>query len=235
MTVFNAPGIVNSLNTLRGHEIGVDFNYLIDFAVAQASQSGIGFSAAEVDRLKTGFEHLCVLAKTMVAQHPEVFGSGNLMDINLSTNVLSVFSQYYDNAALLSLDLAYEKRFGLATLGYHAYDQGFTFNIGMPQSGWFDRLNASLTTDFDHNGELTKTDCIAYWAQFDSQYNIQNITSFFERAARRALSEVSDDTFAMLQAMAAAHKFTAIGKVYKNYVDRFNDQLETVYIYKKVE
>lgn len=235
VTVFNAPGIVNTLNSLRGHTIDLDFGYLIDFAVSQANKEGVEFTNAEIDRLKTGFEHLCDLAKTMVAQHPELFGSGNLMDIDLSTNALSVFSQYYDNAAQLSLNLSYEKRFGLATLGYHAYDQGFTFNIGMPQSGWFDRLNASLTTDSDHNGELTKADCIAYWAQFDNQYNIQNIESFFERAARRALSEVSDDTFAMLQAMAAAHKFTAIGKVYKNYVDRFNDQLETVYIYKKVE
>ena len=35
--------------------------------------------------------------------------------------------------------------------------------------------------------------------------------------------------------MAAEGKFTEIGKVYKKYVDRFNDQLEPVCIYKKAE
>ena len=83
-------------------------------------------------------------------------------------------------------------------------------------------------------GVLQVEECVAYWKQFDSEYNL-GIPNFFERAARRALSELDPSTLAMLQQMAASGKFVAIGNVYKKYADRFNDELEPVYIYKKVE
>ena len=234
VVAFNAPDVINAVKAIRGTDLPVDFDYLINMAVAQAMKEHVEFTPAQVARLKSGFEHLCVLAKTMVANHPEVFGVGTLMDINLSTNVFDVVGRYYDNATQLSYSFAPEKRFGLATLGYHAYDQGFTFNVGLPQAGWFNRLEASLKNDLNKDGVLQVEECVAYWAQFDSQYNL-GIPNFFERASRRALSELDSSTLAMLQQMAADGKFAAIGNVYKRYADRFNDELEPVYIYKKVE
>ena len=227
VVAFNAPDVINAMKAIRGTDLPVDFDYLINIAVAQAMKEGIEFTPAQIARLKSGFEHLCVLAKSMVSSHPEVFGGGTLMDINLSTNVFDVVGRYYDNATVLSWNIAPQKRFGLATLGYHAYDKGFTFNVGLPQAGWFNRLEESLKYD-------DAEDFVAYWAQFDSQYNL-GIPNFFERASRRALSELDSTTLAMLRQMAADGKFAAIGNVYKNYADRFNDDLEPVYIYKKVE
>lgn len=234
VVAFNAPDVINAMKAIRGTDLPVDFDYLINMAVAQAMKEGIEFTPAQIARLKSGFEHLCVLAKSMVASHPEVFGSGTLMDINLSTNVFDVIGRYYDNASMMSWAIAPEKRFGLATLGYHAYDKGFTFNVGLPQAGWFNRLEASLKYDANNDGVLEVEDCVTYWKQFDSQYNL-GIPNFFERASRRALSELDSTTLAMLQQMAATGKFAAIGNVYKQYADRFNDELEPVYIYKKVE
>lgn len=234
VVAFNAPDVINAMKAIRGTDLPVDFDYLINLAVAQAMKEGITFTSAQIARLKSGFEHLCTLAKSMVASHPEVFQGGTLMDINLSTNVFDVVGRYYDNATQMSWSIAPEKRFGLATLGYHAYDKGFTFNVGLPQAGWFNRLEESLKYDADNDHVLEAEDCVAYWKQFDSQYNL-GIDKFFERASRRALSELDPTTLAMLQQMAAAGKFAAIGNVYKQYADRFNDELEPVYIYKKVE
>lgn len=235
VVAFNAPDVITAMKAIRGTDLPVDFDYLINMAVAQAMKEGITFTPEQIARLKSGFVHLCELAKSMVASHPEIFQGGTLMDINLSTNVFDVIGRYYDNATQLSWAIAPQKRFGLATLGYHAYDQGFTFNVGLPQAGWFNRLEASLQYDADHDGVLEVEDCVAYWKQFDSQYNILGIQNFFERASRRALNELDSSTLVMLQQMAAAGKFAAIGNVYKEYADRFNDDLEPVYIYKKVE
>lgn len=221
---FNAPDLVALAKDLRGTEIPVTFDYLIDFAIEQAKKEGITFTDAQVDRLRSGFEHLCRLAKQMIQ---EKLGK-ELMDIDLQTNVLDVFERYYDNVCEYSLQVSEEKKFGWATpIGFHAYDDGFTTNIAMPNYGWFTRLNDSL--------KGTKEECVAYWAQFDSQYQILEFENFFSRAANRALKELDASTYAMLQEMANANKFTKIGEVYKKYVERFNDQLEPVYIYKKVE
>ena len=224
IAVFNAPGIVNTLKTLRGTDIPVTFDYLITFAVEQAKKEGVTFTDAQIARLRSGFEHLCALAKDIAR---DKLGA-ELMDINLSTNPLDVFSRYYDNAAEMSYSMVPDKRFGLATIGYHAYDKGFTFNIGLPNYGWFNRVDASLKGDKDA--------CIEYWAQFDAQYDSQiGIENFFRRAATRALNELDSSTYEMLHQMALENKFTAIGKVYNRYATRFNDKLEPVYIYKKVE
>jgi len=235
VVAFNAPDVINAMKAIRGTDLPVNFDYLINMAVAQAMKEGITFTPEQIARLKSGFVHLCELAKSMVASHPELFQGGTLMDIDLSTNVFDVIGRYYDNATQLSWAIAPQKRFGLATLGYHAYDKGFTFNVGLPQAGWFNRLEESLKYDADNDGVLEVEDCVAYWKQFDSQYNILGIQNFFERASRRALNELDPSTLVMLQQMAAAGKFAAIGNVYKKYADRFNDDLEPVYIYKKVQ
>jgi len=220
---FNAEDIVTIMKSLRGTDIPVTFQYLIDFAVEEAAKEGVTFTDEQVTRLETGFEHLCSLAKQVLADH----NMGTLMDIDLSTNVLDVFARYYDNVTDYSLQISEEKKFGWAVpMGFYAADNGFTFNVSVPNYGWFNRLNASL------KGK-TKDECVEYWHQFDSEYNIAGFENFFQRLSRRALNELSDSTYEMLQQLAAEDKFITIGQVYKKYVDRFNDDLEEVYIYKK--
>ena len=82
-----------------------------------------------------------------------------------------------------------------------------------------------FSLEFSHGDDL--------WL-FNIEVINKNIANFFERASRRALRELDSSTLTMLQEMAAAGKFTAIGQVYKKYAERFNDQLEPVCIYKKL-
>ncbi|MBR5735984.1 MAG: hypothetical protein IKX60_04230 [Bacteroidales bacterium] len=216
----NAPDAIAIMNELRGHTVSITFDELIGFAVEQAKKEGVTFTDAQVARLRSGFNHLCSLAKEILANHE----MGTLMDITVDTDIFTVIAQYYDNAAAYSLQVSEEKKFGWATpVGFHKYDDGFTANVSVPSKGWFDRLQASLAGDKDA--------CVAYWAQFDSQYNIAGIENFFQRLARRAVNELDDSTYAMLQEI----NFTAIGNVYGKYVNKFNDNLEPVYLYKKLQ
>ena len=216
----NAPDAINIMYSLRGGKVTITFDELINFAVAQAQKEGVTFTDAQVARLRSGFEHLCRLAKEILASH----NMGNLMDIDCDTDVFAVIAQYYDNAATYSRQGSEEKKFGWATpVGFHKYDDGFTANVSVPSKGWFDRLQASL--------QGSKQDCIDYWAQFDSQYVIADFPNFFKRLSTKALNEIDDSTFAMLKEI----NFTAIGNVYGKYVKRFNDNLEPVYLYKKLQ
>ena len=216
----NAPDAINIMYKLRGGKVVITFDDMIDFAVAEAKKEGVTFTDEQIDRLRSGFEHLCRIAKEMMASH----NIGNLMDIDLNTNVFDVIAQYYDNAAAYSLQLSEEKKFGWATpIGFYKNDNGFTANIALPQAGWFDRIDESLDGDTDA--------FIAYWAEIDTHYNILDFENFFQRVARRFVNEVDPSTYALLQQV----NFKAIGKVYAKYANRFNDQLEGVYLYKKVE
>lgn len=220
----NAEDLVAIAKELRGTEIPVTFQYMIDFAVEQAQKEGVTFTTEQVARLESGFEHLCRLAKDVIK---DKLGK-DIMTIDLNTNVLDVFSQYYDNVCDYSLQISEEKKFGWATpIGFYKGDNGFTANVSLPSYGWFTRLEESL--------KGTQEECVAYWAQFDDEYTILDFDNFFSRAANRALRELDESTYAMLNEMAKAGKFTAIGNVYKRYAERINDDLEPVYIYKKVE
>ena len=216
----NAEDIVTILRDLRDTDIPVTFKHLVDFAVEQAKKEGITFTDAQIDRLQSGFNHLCKLAKELIK---EKMGK-DLMDIDINTEVLEVFARYYDNVCDYSLQVSEEKKFGWAVpLGFYAANDGFTSNVSLPSYGWFNRLDASLEGDKDY--------CVSYWAQFDSQYTILDFENFFQRLARRAVNELDDSTYAMLQEI----DFTAIGNVYKKYAERLNDDLEKVYIYKKIQ
>ena len=215
---------------LRGGTVTITFNELINFAVEQAKKEGVTFTDAQVDRLRTGFEHLCSLAKEMLASH----NMGNLMDIDRNTDIFTVIAQYYDNAADYSFQVSEDKLFGWATpVGFHKIDDGFTANVSVPSKGWFDRLQASLRGVDDPDTEANEaTDYfIAYWKNIDKDYNILDFQNFFERLARKAVNTLDASTFAMLQDI----NFTAIGNVYGRYVDRFNDELEPVYLFKKLQ
>lgn len=216
----NAPDAIAIMNSLRGGTVSISFNELIDFAVAQAQKEGVTFTDEQVARLRSGFNHLCALAKEILANH----NMGDLMTITTDTDIFTVIAQYYDNAAAYSLEISEEKKFGWATpVGFHKYDDGFTANVSVPSKGWFDRLQASLQGD--------KASCVEYWAQFDKTYNIAGIENFFRRLANRAVNELDDSTYAMLQQI----NFTAIGNVYGKYVKKFNDELEPVCLFKKVQ
>lgn len=220
----NAEDLVSIAKKLRGTEIPVTFQNLIDFAVEQAQKEGVTFTPEQIDRLKSGFEHLCRLAKSVVK---EKLGK-DMMTIDLSTEVLDVFARYYDNVCDYSLQISSEKKFGWATpIGFYKGDNGFTANLALPNYGWFTRLEDSL--------KGTKDECVAYWGQFDDDYQILDFDNFFSRAANRALRELDDSTYEMLRQMANEGKFSLIGNVYKKYAERINDDLEPVYIYKKVQ
>ena len=219
----NAPDALNIMYSLRGGTVKITFEELLSFALTEAQKEGVTFTEAQVDRLKSGFEKICALAKDEFAEH----GWGDLMDITLQTNAFDVVSRYYDNFVEKSLELAPEKKFGMATpIGFYIGDDGFTANIAVPQAGWFDRIQASL-----HYGEGTTEDFIAYWKEIDKGYSISGFNNIFERLARKFVSELHGDTFELLQGV----DFTKIGNVYRKYVNRFNDQLEPVYLYKKVQ
>ena len=216
----NAPDVLNIMYALRGGKVVVTFDEMIDFAVAQAKKEGVTFTDEQIDRLRSGFVKLCKIAKEMMASH----NVGDLMDIDLNTNVFDVIAQYYDNVAAYSLQVSEEKKFGWATpIGFYKGDDGFTANIALPQAGWFDRIDESLEGDTDA--------FIAYWANIDKDYNILDFENFFQRLARRFVNEVDPSTYALLQQV----DFSAIGRVYGRYVNRFNDKLEPVYLYKKVK
>lgn len=218
----NAPDALNIMYSLRGGTVRITFDELIDFAIAEASKEGITFNTNQINRLKSGFEHLCRLAKEELAEH----NMGNLDDITLSTNVFDVIAKYYDNAAGLSLTVSEEKKFGWATpIGFYKGDDGFTSNISLPNAGWFNRIQASLAGDTDA--------FIAYWKGIDAQYpnGIAGYNGFFERVARKFVSEVDTSTYELLQTV----NFSSIGNVYAKYANRFNDKLEKVYLYKKIQ
>ncbi len=217
----NAPDALNIMYSLRGGKVVITFNELINFAVDQAKKEGVTFTPEQIARLRSGFLKLCKLAKEELAEH----NMGNLMDIDLNTNVFDVIAQYYDNAASYSLQIAPEKKFGWATpIGFYKGDDGFTANIALPQAGWFDRVAESLTKN-------NRADFVAYWAQYDSQYHILDISNFFQRLAGKFYDELDPSTYALLQQV----DFRAIGRVYGRYVNRFNDKLEKVYLYKKIK
>ena len=217
----NAPDALNIMYSLRGGKVVITFNELINFAVDQAKKEGVTFTDEQIARLRSGFLKLCKLAKEELAEH----NMGNLMDIDLSTNVFDVIAQYYDNAASYSVQIAPEKKFGWATpIGFYKGDDGFTANIALPQAGWFDRVAESLTKN-------NRADFVAYWAQYDSQYHILDMENFFQRLAGKFYDELDPSTYALLQQV----DFRAIGRVYGRYVNRFNDKLEKVYLYKKVK
>lgn len=218
----NAPDALNIMYSLRGGTVVITFNELINFAVDQAKKEGVTFTDEQIARLRSGFLKLCKLAKEELAEH----NMGNLKDIDLNTNVFDVIAQYYDNVAFYSLQVSSKKKFGWATpIGFYKGDDGFTANIALPQAGWFDRVAESLTKN-------NRAEFVDYWAQYDSQYgDILGISNFFQRLAGKFYDELDPSTYALLKDV----DFRAIGRVYGRYVNRFNDKLEKVYLYKKVK
>ena len=244
VAAFNAPDAVAIMTALRGHEVNVTFDQLIDLAIAKTTTTS--YSNLEKEGLKQAFEKMCRIAKDIVPNHPEIFGAGStLMDIDRTKNVFTVFSQYHDNVANLSWSINPQKRFGLANLGYNVNTPGFTVSVNLPSSEWFTRLNDSIKAagTFDYSTFSIKRNrdaFVNYWAAFDnnSQYDVKingvKIENLYQRLAARLYDEMDDTEFMGLYYMAQTNKITALGNSYYTLAEKLNTGIQPAFIYKKV-
>lgn len=239
VAAFNAPDAVAVMNSLRGHDVNVTFQDLINLAITKNDE----FTDDEAVIFNKAFNKLVAVIKKVVAENPHnLFPAGSsLMNITLNTNAFEVFSQYHDNVAELSWRISPEKRFGLAQLGYNVNAQGFTVSVNLPSYEWFNKLNESLMSS-----GLRRDRFIAYWAALDSQYTVNldgvKIDNFFEKLATRFVAELrqgtgifdQNDEFTQLYAAAMLGEFTKMGDAYKKLADKLNTGIQPAYIYKKV-
>ena len=243
VAAFNAPDAVAVMNSLRGHDVNVTFQDLINLAITKNDE----FTDDEAVIFTKAFNKLVAVVKKVVAENPHnLFPAGSsLMNITLNTNAFEVFSQYHDNVAELSWRISPEKRFGLAQLGYNINAQGFTVSVNLPSHEWFNKLNESLTSSAV--GIFPSRDkFVAYWAALDSQYTVSldgvKIDDFFKKLATRFVAELrqgtsafdSSDEFTQLYAAAVLGEFTKMGDAYKKLADKMNTGIQPAYIYKKV-
>ena len=100
---FNATGAVAVMNSLRGHDVNVTFQDLMNLVLAKADGLDPN-SSVDAALLRRAFNKLVALAQNIVAENPRnIFPDGStLMPITLSTNAFTVFSQYHDNVTDLS-------------------------------------------------------------------------------------------------------------------------------------
>ncbi len=244
VAAFNAPDAVAVMNSLRGHDVNVTFQDLINLAITKNDE----FTDDEAVIFTKAFNKLVAVVKKVVAENPHnLFPAGStLMNITLNTNAFEVFSQYHDNVAELSWRISPEKRFGLAQLGYNVNAQGFTVSVNLPSHEWFNKLNESLTSSAV--GIFPSRDkFVAYWAALDSQYTVSldgvKIDDFFKKLATRFVAELrqgtsafdSSDEFTQLYAAAVLEEFTKMGNAYKKLAEKLNTGIQPAYIYKKVE
>ena len=244
VAAFNAPNAVAVMNSLRGHDVNVTFQDLINLAITKNDE----FTDDEAVIFTKAFNKLVAVVKKVVAENPHnLFPAGSsLMNITLNTNAFEVFSQYHDNVAELSWRISPEKRFGLAQLGYNINAQGFTVSVNLPSHEWFNKLNESLTSSAV--GIFPSRDkFVAYWKALDSQYTVNldgvKIDNFFEKLATRFVAELrqgtnafdSSDEFTQLYAAAVLGEFTKMGDAYKKLAEKLDTGIQPAYIYKKVE
>lgn len=244
VAAFNAPDAVAVMNSLRGHDVNVTFQDLINLAITKNEE----FTDDEAVIFNKAFNKLVAVIKKVVAENPHnLFPAGSsLMNITLNTNAFEVFSQYHDNVAELSWRISPEKRFGLAQLGYNVNAQGFTVSVNLPSHEWFNKLNESLTSSAV--GFFPSRDkFVAYWAALDSQYTVSldgvKIDDFFKKLATRFVAELrqgtsvidSSDEFTQLYGAAMLGEFTKMGNAYKKLAEKLNTGIQPAYIYKKVQ
>lgn len=235
VAAFNATDAVAAMNALRGHNVNVTFNDLIDLAMAKVDGFTPDPGGLNRRMLNTAFNKLVALAKEIVQENPRnLFPGSTLMDITLSTNAFDVFKQYHDNVAELSWRMSPEKKFGLAQLGYNVNAQGFTVQVDLPSHEWFTRLEQSLVSS-----NYSTDQFIANWKAFDSQYTVKvdgvKIDNFFEKLATKFVAKLDPGEFTLLCMAAQMGKFTAVGNAYYTLADKLDTGIQPAYIFKKVE
>ena len=234
VAAFNAPDGVAIMNSLRGHNVNVTFNDLINLVISKNED----FTESDAALLQKAFNKAVAIVRDLVAENPRnIFPAGStLMSITLSKNAFDVFQQYYDNAADISWRISPDKRFGLAQLGYNVNAQGFTLSVNLPSYVWLNELNAALA-----GSRMNKTTFVNYWAKFDnnSQYDVKvdgvKIDKFYTKLAQRFADSLDMTDFGMLVVAAAySDKLTSLANSYKTLAEKLDTGIQPAYIYKKV-
>lgn len=206
--VFNGEDLMDMAATLRGHEISVTFDDCLEFLGEECS-----LTSDQLENLRKAFDKCCeIVAEYYNKDFP----------VNHSTTIASFYRQYWDNINSVVKKLGGSSDcWGSAyPFGFYKADDGFTFNVPVPNSAWFDKLEESTSDTLD--------DFVSYWTAYgdSNDYNFP-----FETLAGKVKEYVSESGFEAIKAI----DFTKIGAKYKEYTTRMNDTLEEVYVYKKVE
>lgn len=203
--VFNGGDLMDIAAMLRGHEISLTFADCIDFLGDEA-----GLDADQISLAKRAFNRVCTLVEDY---------TGKPFPITTETTVSQFYRQYWDNIRDYADQFARDKKWGCAyPFGFYKADDGFTFNIPVPNSIWFQHLEESTSGTID--------DFVAYWTAYDNYHNFP-----FKKLAEKAAEYLTPSNFARIQGI----DFNKIGTVYDRYVNQVNDSLEDVYIYKKID
>ena len=203
--VLNGEDLVDITTTLRGHELTLTLGNCIDYVGPKC-----GMNKEKIALAKDFFSDVC----TMVHEY-----TGKPFNVTLNTTVTDFYRQYWDNIRDYALRFGGEKKWGsIYPLGFYKADDGFTFNVPVPNKVWF--------SDFEESTSGTIDDFVAYWSARDGYHDFP-----FKKLAEKFAEKLDDETFEAIKSL----NFDSLGSTYQRYVDRFNDSLEEVFIYKLVE
>lgn len=248
VAAFNATDGVAMMSALRGHNVNVTFDDLINLALAKTDGFDATPGSQDDQFIRNAFTKLVAVARDIVEDNPRnLFHGNSLMPIDFSTNAFDVFKQYHDNAAEISWRISPEKKYGLAQLGYNINADGFTAQVDLPSYQWFYELNESLRQS-RVGYSVDRQKFVDYWKNVDNNYTISidgvKVDNFFEKLANRFLAELPPtgnpftDEFTLLVASATAtggEKFKKLGDAYKTLAEKLNTGIQPAYIFKKVE
>lgn len=204
--VLNGQDVVDMSTALRGHELTLTIDNCIDYVGAK-----FGMNDTKLAMAKTIFLELCEL----VGEY-----TGKPFDVDLNTTVTKFYAQYWDNIRDYSMLYAPDKKWGsIYPVGFYNADDGFTFNVPAPNKVWFYDFEESTSRDIDYFE--------TYWTNMGTYHNFP-----FPLIAQKLAAKLRarPDAFDVIKSI----NFASIGDTYQRYVDRFNDSLEDVYIYKLV-
>ena len=200
--VFNGEDLVNMANALRGHNITLTLGNCIDYVGPKC-----GMDANQIATAKNFFTEMC----SLVAEY-----TGKPFNVTLSTTVTDFYNQYWDNIRDYALQFGGDKHWGAAyPFGFYKADDGFTFNIPVPNKVWFD--------DFEESTSGSIEGFVTYWSAKDGYHNFP-----FKKLAEKFAEKLDEETFQAIKKL----NFSSLGNTYQRWVDRFNDTLEEVYLYK---
>ena len=201
----NGENLVTMATTLRGHQITLTIGNCIDYVGAK-----FGLNPSQLLMAKGLFVDLCAL----VGEY-----TGKPFSVDLNTTVANFYNQYWDNIRDYAMVFGGDKKWGsFYPVGFYKADNGFTFNVPVPNKVWFEYFEESTSQDIDY--------FVEYWSKMNGYHNFP-----FGVVAQRFASKLSEESFEVIKSI----NFASIGATYQRYVDRFNDTLEEVYIYKLVE
>lgn len=213
----------NICTFLRGHELQFTFTNVMNYVASE-----INLSAEAKASALDAFDQLCISAGNELSEHGYNFGT-----VTHTTKLMDVFANHYwyfaDKLLGYDSDMAYT---WMKPVGFYLSNDGFSARLPMPPAEWFTRLETSFSY-----GVGGKAGFVAYWQSVDSEFprilDVFSTNSFFGRLAQDIMDKTSDAQFEQL----ASIDWEQVGQKYQTYCDDIcaNDDLETVYVYKKVE